>query len=74
MTDIGKQFNKLVHYFHTTYRDVIVERRDGGYLYNYNFYPSIEELDAAIDLTLLHLEHSINRIKNGSDKSQSERV
>jgi hypothetical protein len=69
MTDLGKSFNKLVNYFHTNYRGVVVERRDGGYLYNHHIYLSLEELDAAIDLSLLHLEHSVNRIKNGSDKS-----
>jgi hypothetical protein len=63
MTDIGKQFDKLVHYFHTNYRGVIVERRDGGYLYNHHLYHSLEELDAAIDLALTHLEHSIHHSK-----------
>jgi hypothetical protein len=61
--DLGKSFDKLVNYFQPLYRGVVVERRDGGYVYARHFYATKEELDAAIDLHILHLEHSINRIK-----------
>ena len=63
MCDLGKSFNKLMSHFHTNHRGVIVEKRDGGYVYKLHFYPTLEELDAAIDLSLTHLEHSVNRLK-----------
>jgi hypothetical protein len=59
-----EQFEKLKNYFSYTYRGVTLEKTNGGVIYNRAFYGTLEELDAAIDLDLLHLEHSVNRLRN----------
>jgi hypothetical protein len=61
--DVGKAFDDLKSYFPYTYRGVILEKTDHGVIYNRTFYGTLEELDAAIDLFLTHLEHSIHHSK-----------
>ena len=63
MCDLGKSFEKLKSYAFVKYRGVLIERKPGAYVYAGQDYYSKEELDAAIDLHLLHLEHSVNRLK-----------
>ena len=61
--NIGDSFNKLVRDFGILYRGCWIEERDGGYIYNRQFYASSEELDDAITKNLELLNDSINRIK-----------
>jgi len=63
MNDVAKAFSDLKSYFSFTYRGVRLEKIDGGVMYNRTAYYSWEELDAAIDLALTHLEQSIHHSK-----------
>jgi len=63
MSDVMESFEKLKSYFSFEYRGVTLEKTQGGVIYNRTFYGTLEELDAAIDLDLLHLEHSVNMLK-----------
>lgn len=62
--DIGASFNRLISTFMYKYRGVLIERKDGGYMWGRVHYPTIEELDKAIDKTYSTLERSINKIKS----------
>lgn len=61
--NISEEFNKLRNYFCFNHRGCLLERRDGGFIYDKIWYPNIESVDKAIDQRIEALNLSVNRIK-----------
>jgi len=68
---VEKSFARLINHVFPRYRGVDIERRDGGYVWNRDFYPTKEDLDKAIDQHIDYLRASINRIPNVNNSDNS---
>ena len=60
--DILASFNKLISHSFVRYRGFLLERKNGGLMYNGQYFANLEELDAYIDKRFADLEASLNRI------------
>ena len=60
--DILASFNKLISHSFVRYRGFLLERKNGGLMYNGQYFANLEELDAYIDKRFADLEASLNRM------------
>lgn len=61
--NLADSFGKLISKFYFVRKGCQIERRDGGYAWNRQFFKTIEDLDEAITKVYGRLGDSVNKIK-----------